>query len=70
MIKILVTSLLILSLAEANHKRSRSHKRYNNAWVGSGVHDKDCYTQGFSFINDTHILESCGMYGQSYFHIS
>jgi glutamine cyclotransferase len=32
-------------------------------------HDTQCYTQGLSFINSTHILESCGIYRRSYFHI-
>ena len=33
------------------------------------THDKECYTQGLSFINRTHLLESCGIYRHSYFHI-
>lgn len=32
-------------------------------------HDYTCYTQGLSFINKTHLLESCGLYGESYFQI-
>ena len=25
--------------------------------------------EGFSFLNDTHIMESCGMYGGSFFNV-
>lgn len=32
-------------------------------------HDRKCYTQGLSFINHSYVIESCGMYGESYFHI-
>jgi hypothetical protein len=31
-------------------------------WNQISEHDKNCYTQGFSFFNKTHLLESCGMY--------
>lgn len=32
-------------------------------------HDSNCYTQGLSYINSTHLLETCGLYGESYFNI-
>ena len=32
-------------------------------------HNRDCYSQGLYFINSTHIFESCGLYGKSYFHV-
>jgi glutamine cyclotransferase len=61
---ILLSALLAVSLA-AHAKR----RRFNSEWLASGVHDHTCFTQGFSFINSTHILESCGLYGQSFYHI-
>lgn len=32
-------------------------------------HNKNCYTQGLFFLNDTYIFETCGLYNQSYFHV-
>ena len=32
-------------------------------------HDNTCYSQGLFFLNDTHLLESCGLYNESFFHI-
>jgi glutamine cyclotransferase len=28
-------------------------------------HDTTCYTQGFEFISETQLVESCGLYGKS-----
>ena len=61
---ILLSAILTLSFT-AHAKR----RRFNSEWLTSGVHDHTCFTQGFSFINSTHILESCGLYGQSFYHI-
>jgi glutamine cyclotransferase len=35
----------------------------------SQPHNKNCYTQGIFFLNSTHLFESCGLYGKSYFHV-
>ena len=32
-------------------------------------HNSDCYCQGLFFLNSTHMFESCGLYGKSYFHV-
>jgi glutaminyl-peptide cyclotransferase len=32
-------------------------------------HDSSCYSQGLTFLNSTHLLETCGLYGESRFQI-
>ena len=48
---ILLAFLVCFSLGM--HTRQRN---FNSNWLTSGQHDHTCYTQGFSFINKTHIL--------------
>lgn len=62
----LVTILYLLTLITS---RNIKHNKLSNNWIMSGVHDSSCFIQGFSFINNTHVFESCGMYGQSYYHV-
>lgn len=64
-IRILLLAAL-LTIAFSVHRRNIID---NPEWITSGDHDSSCFSQGLSFINDTHILESCGLYGQSFFHI-
>lgn len=33
--------------------------------LGSLPHDRSCFTQGLEFVNNTRLLESCGLYGES-----
>ena len=32
-------------------------------------HNRNCYTQGMFFLNETHVFETCGMYNISRFHV-
>lgn len=61
---VLCSSMLITALSDAS-----TSKFTKFTWHKDSSHDRNCYTQGLSFINETHLLESCGLYGQSYFHI-
>jgi glutamine cyclotransferase len=37
--------------------------------LGTEKHDSGCYSQGLSFLNESHLMESCGWYNGSYFHL-
>ena len=39
------------------------------SYFRTSPHNSNCYSQGIFFLNDTHVFESCGMYGLSYFHV-
>ena len=66
LVTVFAVCLLLASIAVS---RQPNPPGVSNSWISSGLHDHKCFTQGLSFINTTHILESCGLYGQSYFHI-
>lgn len=53
--------LILVALWALALSKQVKQRRYNNQWITSGEHDYTCFTQGFSFINSTHILESCGL---------
>lgn len=49
-------AMLLIAIATISPRTRRVE------WDQTIDHDPKCYTQGLSFINSTHILESCGMY--------
>jgi glutamine cyclotransferase len=66
--KLIRSALLLLCIfgAYAVHLENQQTAK---AWTAIGEHDSSCFIEGISFLNDTHVLESCGLYGSSYFHI-
>ena len=48
---LLALSFVVLAAALAGPSQT-----LNNKWISSGAHDSKCYTQGLSFINETHVL--------------
>lgn len=67
--RLVIVMAVCLLLASIAVSRQTNAPGVSNNWISSGLHDHKCFTQGLSFINSTHILESCGLNGQSFFHI-
>jgi glutaminyl-peptide cyclotransferase len=63
---LLLAGLLVLACSTHLKKRQSTPQP---DWLASGAHDTTCLTEGFSFINATHVFESCGLYGTSFFHV-